>query len=354
MTDKRKIAAGVCVVVLAAMAPAAYARVPGRLAVGYDDDLHGGVFVVNGTHFRHRVSGGLNQAYLNTAFEPDWSPDGEHIAFVARQGDVDGTYRVDEDGSDLTRLSRSECYSEYDPQWSPDGSKIAFRHDTCERMAVWMMNADGSNRRNVKLGLTYGATWRPDGKWIAFTRRRIGGPGHKDDVYVARPNGTDVRQVTHGAGANSRHEEGNSGAVFSPDGRWIAFIGGDGTEGSQEICIVRFDGIGERCLTNTHAWESRPAWSPNSRKIVFEAAEERNVDIYRVRRDGENLTRLTSHPRHDGEPVWSPRGGWIAFISKRDGNGELYLMRPTGSTERRLTRSPGGEIAPEWKPKPTS
>ena len=334
------------------------AAAPSRLAFGYDGDRGAGVYVIDidGTGLR-RISGGTKMGLLNPSFESDWSPDGDEIAFVARRNDADGTFTVNTDGTDLTRVSKAPCYSEYSPSWSPDASQIALRHDTCERMHVWVVGSDGRGKpdRNISSGLGYLPEWRPNGGWITYTKRRQTTEGWRDDIYVVRPDGSRDRRVTLARGHRDtkRGSLGNDSAKWSPNGRWLAFVGGDEAtdSSSRGVCIVRFEGIGERCLTNGSRDESYPDWSPTGRRIVYESVKDGNSDIYTIRRNGKRERRLTHSDRDDMQPVWSPDGRWIAFLSKRDGNTELYVMHPDGSHKRRLTRSPGAETAPDWEPR---
>jgi len=93
----------------------------------------------------------------------DWSPDGKEILFVSnREPNQDEFFNYDvfalrvADGS-LRRLTATE-FNEYEPLWSPDGKHIVYRgtrrgltdrETTMEDTHVWIMNADGSERREI-------------------------------------------------------------------------------------------------------------------------------------------------------------------------------------------------------------
>jgi len=72
------------------------------------------------------------------------------------------------------------------------------------RDAIYTMRPDGSHRRRVVAG--GGPDWSPHGRWIVFNRPRGG-------IAMVRRDGRRLRVLTK--------EEGSSGPVFSPDGRYI-------------------------------------------------------------------------------------------------------------------------------------
>jgi len=121
----------------------------------------------------------------------DWSPGGKEILFVSnREPNQDEFFNYDiftlnvADKS-IRRLTATES-NEYGPLWSPDGKRILFRgtrrgltdrETTMEDTHVWVMNADGSERREI------GATldnrkgpprWAPDGSAVYFTIQERG------------------------------------------------------------------------------------------------------------------------------------------------------------------------------------
>jgi dipeptidyl aminopeptidase/acylaminoacyl peptidase len=121
----------------------------------------------------------------------DWSPDGKEILFVSnREPNQDEFFNYDvfalkvADNS-LRRLTATE-FNEYEPLWSPDGKHIIYRgthrgltdrETTMEDTHVWIMNADGSDRREIGsvLDNRQGAPrWAPDGNSVYFNMQERG------------------------------------------------------------------------------------------------------------------------------------------------------------------------------------
>jgi dipeptidyl aminopeptidase/acylaminoacyl peptidase len=121
----------------------------------------------------------------------DWSPDGKQLVFASnREPNQDEFFNYDlftlqvADNS-IHRLTATES-CEYDPLWSPDGKSIVYRgtrrgltdrETTMEDTHVWIMNADGSNRReigNVIDNRQGSPQWAPDGSSVYFTVQERG------------------------------------------------------------------------------------------------------------------------------------------------------------------------------------
>jgi Tol biopolymer transport system component len=160
------------------------------------------------------------------------SPDGKTIVFTStKDGDLE-IYTMSVDGSNVRRLTNAPGY-DGGPFFSPDGTKIVFRAwhptDSAElttyrellgrnmvrpsRMEVWVMNADGSEQRQVTQlgGANFAPFFTPDGRQIIFSSNHKHPRSRNFDLYLVNLDGTGLTQVT-------THPEFDGFPMFSPDG----------------------------------------------------------------------------------------------------------------------------------------
>jgi hypothetical protein len=92
----------------------------------------------------------LTQYQDATSYDPAWSPLGDRLAFVSTTSGGDEIYTMDTQGNNIVRLTNNTWEWDKHPTWSPDGTQIAFYSNRDSgRRQIWIMNADGSNQRNL-------------------------------------------------------------------------------------------------------------------------------------------------------------------------------------------------------------
>ena len=72
------------------------------------------------------------------------------------------------------------------------------------------------------------------------------------------------------------------------------------------MCRIRPDGTDRRQLTEGAGDHLKPSWSPDGRLIVFSSNREGSADLYLMRADGTGVKRLTWGPRDETDAAWSP------------------------------------------------
>ncbi|HEV8688090.1 MAG TPA: hypothetical protein VGQ84_12500 [Gaiellaceae bacterium] len=112
-----------------------------------------------------------------------------------------------------------------------------------------------------------------------------------------------------------------------------------------EIFVVGSDGANARSLGAGLS----PAWSPNGRRLAFDAPTSGNYDVWTMRADGRDRRRVTQNPAPDYFASWAPDGTQVVFTSDRGGE-DLYVVGADGSDERQLTTDPAPDWGAAWSP----
>ena len=133
-------------------------------------------------------------------------------------------------------------------------------------------------------------------------------------------------------------------ASLSPNGRMLAM------DLQGQLWLLPAAGGVAEAVTNPLDEARYPDWSPDGRRIAFQAYTESNFHIWSISADGSDLRQHTSGGFDDREPSWSPAGDHILFASDRNGNFDLYRIDLSSGTEEQLTTSPAEDYFPVWSP----
>jgi hypothetical protein len=208
-------------------------------------------------------------------------------------------------GAPRTELPGTEPGDEL-PKWSHNRAQIAVTHNTGNGFSdIYLMSADGSNRRKVLEDVIDGrVAWSGGDDRIAYVRT-VGGI---NQIFVQPLDGSDPTQLTHSP-------EPKDDPAWSADDRSIIYWRErDGVKQIYELPVGDPAEPG-RLITGP---ATDPAPSPDGSRILHTnqsgTGAASTSDIWLVNADGSNPHRVTSNPEREMVPSWSPDGTWFALV----------------------------------------
>jgi serine/threonine protein kinase/Tol biopolymer transport system component len=206
------------------------------------------VDVPYGINSKHTVYSGTRMAV---------SPDGSRIAFTGRNPGSGDIWMLDTQSGEAERLTFDPAEDEY-PIWSPDGESVIYTsaHSSTTRRIFIKGIETGAQPRLLRmwpLHLHVTSSW---GDWLAAYDYH---PENGLDSWAISLDGQEARPVANGP-ANE------SGAKFSPDGRWIAYASDE--SGRSEIYVVSFPGFESRRQVSAEGGIF-PNWESDGRTLYY-------------------------------------------------------------------------------------
>jgi len=216
---------------------------------------------------------------------PQFSPDGKRIAFHVDDGRQLDVYTYEWARDFTTRLTSDPAVDSF-PVWSPDGRAIVFSSSRgVKQLAnLYWAAADGSgevHRLTESDDRQIASSWHPSGKYLAL-EQQISRQQWDLMVLPMAVNGSRWKAGTPTRVMSKIGQRPT--AVFSPDGRWLAYASNE--SGRSEVFVRSFPGPGAQWQVST-AGGSVPTWSrrrnelfylsPDSHLMVLSYASEGNT-----------------------------------------------------------------------------
>jgi TolB protein len=256
--------------------------------------------------------------------------------------------------------------------FSSDGKQLIFQSTReghgCDQ--IYTMNIDGSNAKMISTGegRTTCSYFFPGNKRVLYSSTHLGDkqcPPRPDfsrgyvwavyptyDIFTAKPDGTDLKQLTNTPGYDAE-------TTITLDGKKLVFT--SMRDGDLDIYTMDAGGKNVRRLTNELGYDGGPFWSYDGKQIVFRAyhpsTEEEKADylallkqnlirpttleIWVMNADGSNKRQVTHNGKANFGPYFFPDGKRVIFASNMDDprrrNFDLYKINVDGTGLERIT-----------------
>ena len=282
--------------------------------------------------------------WRGTDTQPMWI--GGSVYYLSdREGWKVNLWRYDLAARTHTRVT---AFKEFDCKWAHAGAdRLVFENGG----ELWLYDPKAGPARKVTVTLPDDARFArrrwvgvaeqiadaslaPDGKRVAFTAR--------GEVFTVPAEHGDIRNVTRTSGVRERN------AVWSPDGRWIAYF--SDASGEEELYVAAQDGRSApvKLTSGPATWHFPPVWSADSTRLAW---ADRGLRLWWVSlADKRPELAVTAPSREIQQYAWSPDGRWLAYATDTGTGSEtaavyLYSLASKATTQVTADGFDSGEPA---------
>lgn len=247
---------------------------------------------------------------------PDYSPDGKHIAFESTRGGVPEIWVSESDGSNLTQITRLNHYATGTPRWSPEGRKIVFDSWYNGHPEIFVVDRSEliPHKLSTNIPDIFQPNWSHDGKWIYFL-------SFGDKALRA------YRCPANGGTATVLSSETALGLHESFDGETLYFVDKRSDASLKKVSVNQ---TGSASLVEgMPLLKDAGLWTVVSGGIYFVPAEAPHSICY-FDLSTRHVRRITEVDRDfnsmNGGMSVSPDGRWILYSQVDDVNSDIMLV----------------------------
>jgi Tol biopolymer transport system component len=349
----------------------------------------------------HRIPASGGEATAITALDsqhgeagvgrPSFLPDGKHFFYYRLMGNKSGIYTGSIDAKPAqqgqTRLLDSPAGVEYVPSAIGKGGYLFFLRGTAlmaqpfdagrlelTGRAVQLADQVSTNLFNGLFsvsnnGVLAFATTGGDSRQLTWYDRQgkvlghVGEPAARDELALS-PDGTRVAEgrsdnqgqwvvwmldVARGVNTRLTFEDGGGNAVWSPDGRQIAYAPTGGQ--SPDLYLKPANGANQaELLVHSDGIKTPMDWSADGRYLLYlQRTKDRRIDLWVLPMMGDRkpFPYLVT-PFSKSQAQFSPDGKWVVYTSNESGTVEAYVQPFPMSSGGKWPVSNGGGAQPRW------
>jgi Tol biopolymer transport system component len=273
---------------------------------------------------------------------PQWSPNGEEIAFLETEQGKSNIWIVSPQGKNPSQLTHTQEIMNF--QWSPDSSKIVYEEAASGLSSISIVNVLNGESSVLISGKSQEyrtPVWNTNGSSIAFSSNSTG----SYHIWMVNDNGNGLKQLTSGNGSDLSPK-------FSPIGSALLYISNKSdfwdvwtlnleSGGNTDVTAVSSQAMGSKLFIDGMNPEVYAIWNPNASRVLFSEGSSGNNSLYVAQASNAKMSlfgrvaigssqffisglvvgRSVLRSSYD----WNPDGSQVAYSVKVSGTYQILL-----------------------------